>query len=110
MWTVSKRKTEETTGTETTRATRISKTTTSKVRVRAKDKKRNRPERQERPERSEKTENPNAQSANQPRPQKAAPTAKTPVEKAVNNSDADKNHRVTIRTRKNSKRNILQKR
>ncbi|MEN5309256.1 regulatory iron-sulfur-containing complex subunit RicT [Chryseobacterium cucumeris] len=52
--------------------------------------KRNRPERQERPERSEKTENPNAQSANQPRPQKQHPQQKTPVEKAVNNSDADK--------------------
>ncbi|WP_079240022.1 PSP1 domain-containing protein [Chryseobacterium indologenes] len=52
--------------------------------------KRNRPERQERPERSEKTENPNAQSANQPRPQKQHPQQKAPVEKAVNNSDADK--------------------
>lgn len=52
--------------------------------------KRNRPERQERPERSEKTENPNPQSANQPRPQKQHPQQKAPVEKAVNNSDADK--------------------
>jgi cell fate regulator YaaT (PSP1 superfamily) len=49
--------------------------------------KRNRPERQER---SEKTENPNAQSANQPKPQKQHPQQKGAVEKAVNNSDADK--------------------
>ncbi|MGV2452864.1 MULTISPECIES: regulatory iron-sulfur-containing complex subunit RicT [Chryseobacterium] len=52
--------------------------------------KRNRPEKNERPERSEKTENPNAQSANQPRPQKQHPQQKVAVEKAVNNSDADK--------------------
>lgn len=52
--------------------------------------KRNRPEKNERPERSEKTENPNAQSANQPRPQKQHPQPKGAVEKAVNNSDADK--------------------
>jgi cell fate regulator YaaT (PSP1 superfamily) len=52
--------------------------------------KRNRPERQERPERSEKTENPNPQSVNQPKPQKQHPQQKAPVEKAVNNSDADK--------------------
>ncbi|MFS4471849.1 stage 0 sporulation family protein [Chryseobacterium sp. T20] len=43
-----------------------------------------------RPERSEKTENPNAQSSNQPKPQKQHPQQKAPVEKAVNNSDADK--------------------
>ncbi|MDR6487991.1 cell fate regulator YaaT (PSP1 superfamily) [Chryseobacterium vietnamense] len=52
--------------------------------------KRNRPERQERPERSEKTESPNPQSVNQPKPQKQHPQQKAPVEKAVNNSDADK--------------------
>ncbi|MDR6371328.1 cell fate regulator YaaT (PSP1 superfamily) [Chryseobacterium bernardetii] len=43
-----------------------------------------------RPERSEKTENPNPQSVNQPKPQKQHPQQKAPVEKAVNNSDADK--------------------
>lgn len=52
--------------------------------------KRNRPDRQERPERSDKTENPNAQSANQPKPQKQHPQQKAPVEKTVNNSDTDK--------------------
>lgn len=49
--------------------------------------KRNRPERQDRPEKSEK---PNPQSANQPKPQKQHPQQKAPVEKTVNNSDADK--------------------
>lgn len=52
--------------------------------------KRNRPERQERPDRSEKSERPNNQSGNQPRPQKQNPQQKAPVEKTVNNSDADK--------------------
>ncbi|RQO39293.1 hypothetical protein DBR39_09930 [Chryseobacterium sp. KBW03] len=51
--------------------------------------KRNRPERQERPERSDKAENPNAQSGNQPRPQKQQPQQKGPVEKVEGNSDAD---------------------
>ncbi|UTX47484.1 regulatory iron-sulfur-containing complex subunit RicT [Chryseobacterium sp. MA9] len=52
--------------------------------------KRNRPERQDRPERSEKFENPNAQSGNQPRPQKQHPQQKGPVEKVEGSSDADK--------------------
>lgn len=52
--------------------------------------KRNRPEKQERPERTQKTENPNAHSANQPKPQKQQPQQKAPVEKAVSNADTDK--------------------
>lgn len=52
--------------------------------------KRNRPEKQERPERTQKTENPNAHTANQPKPQKQQPQQKAPVEKAVSNADTDK--------------------
>ncbi|WP_330744883.1 PSP1 domain-containing protein [Chryseobacterium sp. CP-77] len=66
--------------------------------------KRNRPDKNERPERSEKTENPNAQSANQPRPQKQHPQQKAPVEKAVNNSDADKKPQSNPNKKKFKKR------
>ncbi|WP_343686786.1 regulatory iron-sulfur-containing complex subunit RicT [Chryseobacterium gleum] len=52
--------------------------------------KRNRSEKQERPERTQKAENPNAHSANQPKPQKQQPQQKAPVEKAVSNADTDK--------------------
>ncbi|SIQ96933.1 stage 0 sporulation family protein [Chryseobacterium sp. RU33C] len=66
--------------------------------------KRNRPDRQERPERSDKTENPNAQSANQPKPQKHHPQQKAPVEKAVNNSDTDKKQQSSPNKKKFKKK------
>ncbi|QBA23001.1 hypothetical protein EU348_18185 [Chryseobacterium indologenes] len=66
--------------------------------------KRNRPEKNERPERSEKTENSNAQSANQPRPQKQHPQQKAAVEKAVNTSDADKKPQSNPNKKKFKKR------
>lgn len=66
--------------------------------------KRNRPDRQERPERSDKTENPNAQSANQPKPQKQHPQQKVPVEKTVNNSDTDKKQQSSPNKKKFKKK------